>query len=301
MDLSGTGLELSPEVRARLAGVAFRTRAPAPVGPLGRQLSRARGAGLEFAQYRGYVPGDAPRQLDWKLYARSDRLFVRESERDSPLSLVLVLDASASMAQVDQARPSWSRLHAARRLAACAMEVALREDERFGLLTLGDGVAQFVPPAAGRAQRDRCSLALARLAARGRWPDAAALDAVAARIEPGALVLLLGDLFEPLAADWLARLAAAGREVAALRILTAEERDFPFRGPLRLQDAESGDWREVEAETVRDGYLDAFATARGALALRLAAARVRLEEHWLDAPEDAALRRLFPAPGVRAA
>jgi uncharacterized protein (DUF58 family) len=301
VDLKFSGLDLPPEQRARLAGIAFRTRSPAPGGPLGRQLSRSRGSGIEFAQYRGYTPGDAPRQIDWKLFARSDRLFVREAERDSPLSLVLVVDASASMGQADQARPDWTRLHAARRLTACAIEIAMREDERFGLIILGNGAASFIPPAAGRAQRDRCFAALAGLKTGGVWPPRQTLETLSARIEHGALVLLLSDLFDPAAVTLLERLAAAGREASALRILTAEERDFPFRGSFLFRDPESGETRESDAQSVRAGFLQRFELARRSLAAQLRMAGVGLAEHWLDQPEDAALRALFPASGSRRA
>ena len=81
---------------------------------VGAHASRSRGSGLEFAQYRAYEPGDEPRQIDWKLYARSDKLFVREAERESPIALWILLDASASMGQVDRVRPDWSRFDAAR-------------------------------------------------------------------------------------------------------------------------------------------------------------------------------------------
>ena len=88
--------------------------------------SRSRGAGLEFAQYRGYEPGDEPRRIDWKLFARSDRYFVREAERDSPLTLWIVIDASASMALADRARPDFSKLEAAK-LPENVMKEATRE------------------------------------------------------------------------------------------------------------------------------------------------------------------------------
>jgi uncharacterized protein (DUF58 family) len=296
MDLNGTGLELPPELRARLRDLRFSTVRDAPVGPLGRQESRSRGSGLEFAQYRGYVAGDAPRQIDWKLYARSDRLFVRESERDSPLCVYLVIDCSASMAQDDAARPGWTRLHAARRLSACALEIALREDERFGLLAFGSKTPLWLGAGAGRAHRDRCLAALASLASGGQWPQRALLDGFAARIERGALVLLLTDGFEPAAQEFAARLASSGRSVAMLRVLTAEEREFPFRGALLLLDPESGERREVDAARVREGFLQRFAAARAELAKQLAGAGVAIAEHWLDAPEDEVLRELFGAP-----
>ena len=107
------------DVRARLKNLRLRARHGAGGDGLGQHQSRSRGAGLEFAQYRAYEPGDEPRRIDWKLYARSDRFFVRESERDSPLTLWLVIDASASMAQADTARRDWRKLDAAKTIAAC--------------------------------------------------------------------------------------------------------------------------------------------------------------------------------------
>jgi uncharacterized protein (DUF58 family) len=296
MNLTGTGLDLPPELRARLRDLRFSTARDAPVGPLGRQESRSRGSGLEFAQYRGYVAGDSPRQIDWKLFARSDRLFVRESERDSPLCVYLVLDCSASMAQEDAARPGWTRLHAARRLAACALEIALREDERFGLLAFGANTPLWLGAGAGRGHRDRCLAALGSLETGGQWPPRAALDGFAARIERGALVLVLSDGFEPAAHEFAARLAASGRSVAMLRVLTAEEREFPFRGALLLVDPETGERREVDAARVREAFLQRFGAARAELARQLASSGVALAEHWLDAPEDEVLRELFGAP-----
>lgn len=297
MNLAGTGLDLPAELRARLRDLRLRTPLQAPIGPLGRQQSRSRGQGLEFAQYRGYVAGDAPRQVDWKLFARSDRLFVRESERDAPLSVYLVLDCSPSMAQDDLANPGWTRLHAARRLAACALELALREDELFGLLAFEARAPLWAAANGGRGQRDRLLSALAGLAPTQAWPQARALDAFAARMPAGALVLVLSDGFDGAAAEFAVRLAAAQRSVAIIRILTAEERDFPLRGAQHLVDPESSAVREVDGEAVRAGFLQRFGDARAEFIAGLQQRGVACVEHWLDQPEDLALRALFGRGG----
>lgn len=297
MNLAGSGLDLPPELRARLRDLRLRTPLQAPLGPLGRQQSRSRGQGLEFAQYRGYVAGDAPRQVDWKLFARSDRLFVRESERDAPLSVYLVLDCSPSMAQDDLARPGWTRLHAARRLAACVLELALREDELFGLLAFEARAPLWAAANGGRGQRDRLLSALAGLAPTQAWPEARSLDAFAARMPPGALVLVLSDGFDSAASEFAARLAAAQRSVAFIRILTAEEREFPLRGALHLVDPESSAVREVDAEAVRAGFLQRFGAARSEFIVNLQQRGVACVEHWLDHSEDVALRALFGRGG----
>ena len=117
------------DVRSRLKDLRLTSRRAVGLHGIGLHHSRSRGAGLEFAQYRAYEPGDELRQIDWKLYARSDRFFVREAERESPLAVWLLLDASASMNQADAARPQWSRLDAAKALVACVAELALRQSE----------------------------------------------------------------------------------------------------------------------------------------------------------------------------
>lgn len=286
---------IPPELRPHLRDLRLVARHASGDG-LGLHASRNRGAGLEFSQYRAYEPGDEPRRIDWKLYARSDRHFVREAERDSPLVAWVVIDASASMRQRDAARPALSKLDAAKTLAACVFELALRQGDRFGLIALGGAPPAFVPAGAGPRQRDRCTLALARLAAGGR-PDAAALRPAWERIVPPSLVVLLSDLFDDAIAEVALRLAAARRDVLTLQLLTAEERDFPFEGGHRFVDPESGAERRVEAGAARRDYLDRFGRARAELARRFAGAGIRHAEHVLDHPLQHPLRALFgPAP-----
>ncbi|MET0232164.1 MAG: DUF58 domain-containing protein, partial [Rhodanobacteraceae bacterium] len=201
------------DVRARLKNLRLRARNGAGGDGLGQHQSRSRGAGLEFAQYRAYEPGDEPRRIDWKLYARSDRYFVRESERDSPLTLWLVIDASASMTQADTARRDWRKLDAAKTIAACAIELALRQGDRFGLVALGAGGPKLVTADAGSRHRDRCMLELERIDAAGEWPPEPALRPLWERVRASSLVLVLSDFFDDAPAALALRFAAARREV----------------------------------------------------------------------------------------
>lgn len=288
---------LPDDVRARLASLAITARRAGGGDGVGQHRSRRRGAGLEFAQYRAYEFGDDPRQVDWKLYARSDRWFIRESERDSPLALWLLLDATASMRQEDAARPGWSRLDAAKAIAACAVEVALRQGDRFGLAVCGNGRVDVHPAGAGPRQRDRCLLALDAITAGGSWPGEPALQPLWERIAPDAMVLAIGDGFDDAALAFQERLALTRREVLAIRVLTCEERDFPFRGGHRFRNVEGDGEVLADAAAVRDGFLRRFGEARRAQAARLAASGIVQVEHVLDAPVDAPLRALF-APGL---
>lgn len=284
---------LPADVRARLRQIAITPRRARGDRGFGLHASHSRGAGVEFARYRGYEPGDEPRQIDWKLYARSDRWFVREAERDSPLAIWILVDASASMAQADRARPDWSRLDAARALAAATMDIALRQGDRFGLAMLNaDGLAMQAA-AAGARHRDRCLLALDRLHAAGGWPGTSTLAPLHGRIAPRDLVLLLTDGFDADALALAGRLAAAQREVLAIRLLTVEERDFPFERGHLFRDVEAGDELRGDGGAMRADFLQRFGAARREQTARLAAAGIRQVEYVLDEPLDLPLRRLF--------
>lgn len=282
-----------PAVRARLKDIQLRARHAAGQQGFGQHRSSNRGAGLEFAQYRAYEPGDELRQVDWKLYARSDRFFVREAERDSPLDAWLLVDTSASMAQEDAARPGWSRLDAARALAACVIELALRQGDRFGLAAIGDAGLRVVGIGAGPRQRDRCLLELHGLQAAGTCPDPDRLRPLWEHVGARSLAILLSDTFDDGMVELAERLAATRREVLNVQILTAEERDFPFHGGHRFRDPETGEEQLGDGEGVREGFVARFAAARAALAKRLAASGIRHVEYVMDEPLDLPLRRLF--------
>ena len=282
-------------VRARLRNLRLTSRRAVGAHGLGLHRSRSRGAGLEFAQYRAYEPGDELRQIDWKLYARSDRFFVREAERESPLAVWLLIDASASMTQADAARPGWSRLDAAKALAACVAELALRQGDRFGLIALrGDGL-RLLAPAAGPRQRDRLLLELQALSAQGSWPVADKLRPLWERIGADDLVLMLGDGLDESGIAVAERLAAARREVLSLRILTAEERDFPYQGGHRFRDPETGEELLGDGVALRAEFLARFGAARAEIDARLDASGIRHAEYVLDQELDLPLRRLFGA------
>lgn len=291
------------DVRARLKSLHIGSRHAAGTQGFGLHRSTSRGTGMEFSQYRAYEPGDELRQVDWKLYARSDRFFVREAERDSPLDVWLLLDTSASMSQCDAARPGvsrpgvsrpgWSRLDAAVAIAACTIEIALRQGERFGLAAIGNDGLRLVPMGAGPRHRDCCVIELQKLTAAGAWPDEARLRPLWEHVTARSLVLSLGDVFDDGAAVLLERLATARREVLSVQLLTAEERDFPFRGGHRFRDPETGDELLADAGSVREAFVVRFAAAREALAARLAASGIRHVEYVLDEPLDLPLRRLF--------
>lgn len=286
-------LTIPPEIRGRLRRLSLRTRRLSGSRGFGMHASRSKGAGLEFAQYRAYEPGDEPRRIDWKLFARSDKFFVRESEEDSPISVWILLDASASMAQADRATPDWSRFDAAKLLAMCIAELAMAQGDRFGWIVLQPSSLGVADPRAGRAQADRMQIELARLEASGTFPSDATLAPLWERIGLRDLVLFVSDCFDEGGIAMIERLAKAGREVLAIQLLTVEERDFPFDGGFRFRDQESGEELVSDGKAMRETFLSRFAAARAALDERLDKAGIRHAALVLDEPIDQPLQAFF--------
>jgi uncharacterized protein (DUF58 family) len=291
--MARTPLTIPPEIRSRLRRLALRTRRDLGSRGFGMHPSRNKGSGIEFAQYRAYEPGDEPRRIDWKLFARSDKFFVREAEEESPVSVWILIDASASMGQADRSAPDWSRLDAAKLLALCIVELAQMQGDRFGWIALKSGALGLAEPRGGRAQIDRLQIDCARLQAAGTFPDAGTLAPLWERIGAHDLVLFLSDCFDDGGIALIERLAKAGREVLAVQMLTVEERDFPFDGGYRFLDQESGDALIGDGKALRETYLGRFAAARASLEARLDRAGIRHTAYVLDESIDKPLQVFF--------
>ncbi|MBB5209783.1 DUF58 domain-containing protein [Chiayiivirga flava] len=282
-------------LRAHLARLRIAARLPPPPGPLGQNASRQRGQGLEFSQYRAYEHGDEPRHIDWKLFARADRYFVRDAEREAGLAVWVVLDATASMQQADLATPERSKWTVARTLAAATIDIAHRQGDRFGLLLVRDGTLDWTPAQRGPRHRDRCLLALLRATCAGTWPGMDALRPAWGRIEPSSIVLAIGDGFDPNATDFALQLAATRRDVRSIALTAVDERDFALRGACVFEDPETGARIEADAAAVAASFRANFAQARGALAHTLAAGGVLHVEHAVDQPPERTLRAVLGA------
>src|SRR5207244_10081279 len=134
---------LDAEVLSRLANVPLLPRRPMQGNVSGRHPSPHRGSSVEFAEYRKYVAGDDLRRLDWRVYGRSDRFYVKEFEADTNLRCCLILDTSGSM---DFGSTGVSKIEYARRVAAALGHMALQQGDAVGLSCVADGLVRNGPP-----------------------------------------------------------------------------------------------------------------------------------------------------------
>lgn len=248
---------LAPETLHALHNLPLAARQVAQGFLNGQHLSRRRGAGMEFSQYRPYQPGDDLRRLDWRLAARSDRYYLRESEVDTSLTVHLLLDASASMNHQDD--NGLSKLDYARLLLAALAHLAHHQGDAIGLTILHPAGLQHLPARADARQLPRIFHALAAAAADGQFPAASVLAPLTARREQ-ALVICVSDLYEEdnEVQRLLTRLRAVAGEVLLLHLMARNELNFTHRGLLTFEDLETGRTLQLDADQQRPAYQQAL-------------------------------------------
>jgi uncharacterized protein (DUF58 family) len=257
---------LPPGFLARLAAFEPASRRPAGVLPGGLHVGRRAGAGTLFRDHRPYAEGDDLRTVDWNVYARHGALVTKQFEAEEAVRVVLLLDASGSMAAGDR-----ERLRAAARGLAVLGAVALGRGDAVDFLALPGGrLRSFL----GRAALPALLEAVGGVEAGGRTDLAAGFRAGLAGIRGRALAAVASDFLDPLGAtagiDFLRRL---GWEVRALHPVAPADLEPPPEGRVLLVDAETGEERRVEVtaalrERLRAGAARRLAALRGTLRAR---------------------------------
>ncbi len=281
----------------------------------GRHAARRVGLGLDFRDHRAYVPGDDPRQLDWRAVARRDRLVLRQTEAEDELSLVIVLDAGANMAY---GQGPHAKFAAARALAAAFAWTAIRQGDRVGLVIARDGDidTSLLRPATGPDRLEAVARSLGRSEPKGRAPMRGLLTRVAARLPARTVVLFVSDLLDaatqvgtppktpsapgvsPSTTDdadevqaevlgGLAQLRARGHDLVVLQTLHRDEVEFPWDGHRLLRFVDPRGLRvdiEGTAASLRTRYLERFETHLRALDSACEAQGVMLARVISDEP-----------------
>ena len=244
---------LSPEILHGLRNLSLAARQAAEGFLNGAHASRRHGPGMEFSQYRPYQPGDDLRQLDWRLAARSDRYYLRESEVDTSLTIHLLLDASASMNHRDD--NGLTKLDYARLLLAALAYLAQQQGDAVGLTILGPSGLRHLPPRADARQLPRIYHALETAEAAGRFPSAATLAPLTARRQR-ALTVCVSDLYEENAeiSALLTRLRAVSGDVLLLHLMAHNELNFSHKGAVTFRDLETGQTLQLDADQQRPAY-----------------------------------------------
>ena len=249
---------VDPAFFSRLESIELRARAIVAGSMHGLHRSPYLGMSVEFASHREYAPGDDLRHLNWKLYARHDRLYVKEYDADTNLNLYLMVDVSASMACTNGGR---SKLHYAAGLAGALAHLAIKQRDAVGLTLFADSVVDHRPPRARADQLDEILAAIARVKTQPADDTGKALHEAAGLARRRGLVVILGDLFGDIdeVVGGLDHLRHLNHEVIIFHILDPVERDLTVDGSVQFRDLESGETLLTQADGVRDTYRQSVA------------------------------------------
>lgn len=217
----------------------------------GLNKSNIKGAGLEFSQYRSYQPGDDLRWLDWKMYARSDRYYIRESETETSISVRLLVDASGSMGHKDGA---FSKMDYARYLAASLAWLANLQGDAIGLYAFQHGELFALPSRKDPQHLNRIFYQLEQLQPAGHFTTPVAYNSIFTNSRQRELLIFISDLYQthneimPL----LESLSAYRHEVIVLHLMADNELNMDFAGYTTLQDLETGETMAVSSNTTQE-------------------------------------------------
>lgn len=259
--MSGFGDLLTSETMRRLDRLALGSRWTAEGGRAGKHASVLKGASVEFRDHRDYVRGDSLRHLDWKVFGRSERFYIKQFQEETSLRVHLVLDASSSMAFRHSGKTS--KFGFARELAAAAAYLAHHQQDSVGLVIYDDEVRRWIPSKGGSRHARLLLDALSSHEPGGRTDTGKALGTLAEGMARRGLVLMMSDLLDDPEAVFraLAHFRRRGHDVVLVQVLDPAELDLPFDGVSDFIDMETGERLEADAALVRQSYRDAIHAA----------------------------------------
>jgi uncharacterized protein (DUF58 family) len=234
----------SLELRARIVVQGFLS---------GLHRSPHHGFSVEFSEYRQYSPGDDPRYLDWRLFARSDRYYIKRFEEETNLRCHLLVDLSRSMGYGSL---PYTKVEYARTAAATLAYFLSTQRDAAGLVTFDERIADYLPARYRPGHLHRLMVCLERAVAGTSTDLSSALEQVAATVRKRGMVVLISDLLvstDRLKAH-LGSLRSQGHEVVLLRVLDPSELDFNFERPAMFFDLESGKNLYVDPGAARAQY-----------------------------------------------
>jgi len=297
---AGSAILLDPTVLARIGNLELLARTVVEGFVNGLHRSPHLGSSTDFAEHRSYMPGDDIRGIDWRLYARTDRYYVKQFEADTNANFVVLLDVSPSMRYRGAAEGpgSVSKLDYGCFLAAALSYFSSTQRDRVGLATFDQDIVEFVPPS---AKHLRLVLHALERTVASAAPDpvesarASTLDAPLRKLTESlrrrSIVLLISDLYEEPDAvlSALANVRGRGNDLIVFHLLDRSEIEFPFADATNFVDLETGDRMPVIPDYLRAQYREVVADHTATLERRMREQRVDYALFDTSRPLDQAL------------
>jgi uncharacterized protein (DUF58 family) len=276
---------IDPAVLAKIGSLEFVARTVVDGVINGSHRSPYFGSSVDFAEHRGYVPGDDIRRVDWRLYARTDKYYIKEFEADSNSNFSVLLDVSKSMSFGARI----TKLDYAKTLAACLTYLVSKQRDRVGLVTFDEDVIDHVPPSAKHV--DVVLHTLDRVEARRPGRLGPPLRKLAEHFGRRGIVVVISDLYEEPdeILDALSLIRFRGNDVILFHVLDPAEFDFSFSDASSFEDLETGEQLPVVPDALRQQYRAMIREHVGALTTKSAEQRVDYNLLITSVPLDFAL------------
>jgi uncharacterized protein (DUF58 family) len=286
---------LDPATVAAVGDLRLRARLVVEGLLAGLHRSPLRGVAQEFVEHRPYQPGDEPRLVDWRVWAKTDRLYVKNFEQEADLRCWLVVDTSASKGYAGERSRGVTKLDYAVSLAAALAYITVRQGDGLALAGFGEGIAPYLPPRRGPLQLSVVLAALGELRTGGLTDFAALARELAARTTRRGLFVVLSDLWgdPPVLGTSLAALAARKHELICLHVLDPDEVEPDFKGSLLLEDVEDSSRLPVDGEALALRYRQRAREHFSELSARLRSAGIDYLRLTTDEPFTGPLRRFL--------
>ncbi len=264
---------LAPETLVQLAPFELRAKMIVEGVMSGMHRSPYQGMAVEFAEHRQYVPGDDLKHLDWKVYGRTDKLYIKQYQQETTLDVIPLVDASASMSYgslevktgwggtpASRRRNLWTKFDHATAVAAAIAYLSLHNQDRVGLAVFADELGTVVSRSGARAQWRRIVNALSGEPVEAKTNLAKVSDQLISKIGNRALFVIISDLFDDLESirQSLARFRHRRHDVILLQTLDRQELRFTFSQPAPFLGLEGEGRLRIDPRMLRQGYLEAL-------------------------------------------
>lgn len=246
--------------RDRIKGLELLARQVVEGFCSGQHRSPHKGYSVEFKEHRPYVQGDEIRAIDWKVFAKTDRIYIREFEEETNLKSTLIVDGSGSMGYSGQ-RGGQSKYQYAITLAASLGYLMIGQQDGVGLATFDTKIREFLPPRSRPSQLQAIFTGLQRRPPGGETDMGQVLGGLAKKLHRRGLLILISDCFADVTTllNSLSHFRHARHEVLVFQVLDPDEVDFPFSGRMRFRNLEQLDQQEdIDAISLRAAYRQSF-------------------------------------------
>lgn len=250
---------LEPHTLARIGSLDLRARLIVEGLMAGMHRSPYQGISVEFSQHRQYVPGDDTRHVDWKVFAKTDKVYLKQYLEETNLHLICVVDASESMgySSIGQGAEAWSKYDHATAIAAALSYLAIQQQDSVGLAIFDSELRRYFKPSNSPAQWKTITHELLLIPRLKKTGTGRVLDQLAEKLTHRSLIVFLSDFFDEMESiqKGLRHLRYRKHEVIAFQILDPMEIEFPFEDVTLFKGLEEMGELLTEPQSLRQGYL----------------------------------------------